>query len=65
MHYLIDLDNTLVETFYTDTNGKVHFYWSQEFKKDFGLSPVILKDLFTKSFCRAMQQTFKYMFNNF
>ncbi|MBE6455396.1 MAG: hypothetical protein E7014_02990 [Alphaproteobacteria bacterium] len=57
MHYLIDIDNTLIETFYIDKNNEVHFYWSQEFKKDFGLSPVILKDLFTQSFCMAMQQT--------
>ena len=38
MHYLIDLDNTLLDTYYVDENGKNRFYWAQDFEKDFNFS---------------------------
>ena len=38
MHYLMDLDNTLLDTYYTDENGKHCFRWTQDFEKDFQLS---------------------------
>lgn len=53
MHYLIDLDNTLLDTFYFEDN-ELHFYWTKDFKKDFGVSPVILKDLFSAEFLKQI-----------
>lgn len=57
MHYLIDLDNTLLDTFFFDDKGGVHFYWTKNFKKDFGLFPQVLQDLFRGDFLIALQQT--------
>ncbi len=57
MYYLVDLDNTLLDTFFFDENGNVNFYWSQNFKEDFGFSPQILSDLFKTDFLAAMRQT--------
>ena len=56
MHLLIDLDNTLLNTFFYDKNNQLHFYWSQNFKKDFGVSPKILSDLFCGDFITSMSQ---------
>lgn len=56
MHLLIDLDNTLLNTFFYDKNNHLHFYWSQDFKKDFGVSPKILSDLFCGDFITSMSQ---------
>ena len=55
MHYLIDLDNTLLTTFFFDKDNNVNFYWSQNFKSDFGQSPRILKDLFCEPFLTMLQ----------
>ena len=55
MHYLIDLDNTLLTTFFFDKDNNVNFYWSQNFKNDFGQSPRILKDLFCEPFLTMLR----------
>ena len=55
MHYLIDLDNTLLDTFFQDKDGKLQFYWTQNFEQNFGQSPEILNKLFTKEFSKQMQ----------
>ena len=55
MHYLVDLDNTLLNTFFFDADGGVNFYWSQNFKQDFGQSPRILKDLFREPFLTMLR----------
>lgn len=55
MHYLVDLDNTLLNTFFIDEDGTVNFYWSQNFKSDFGQSPRILKDLFCEPFLTMLR----------
>ena len=55
MHYLVDLDNTLLNTFFIDENGIVNFYWSESFKQDFGQSPRILKDLFCEPFLTMLR----------
>ncbi len=57
MHYLIDLDNTLLNTFFFDDKGNYDFLWSQDLKKDFGISPQALCDLFTTEFLTAMRDT--------
>ncbi len=57
MHYLIDLDNVLLDTFYQDENGQTHFYWSTDFEKDFGKHPSILRDLFQPDFLLEMHRT--------
>lgn len=57
MHYLVDLDNTLLDTFYTDENGKTQFYWSKNIYSDLGIHPHDLRDLFTFQFQTAMQET--------
>ncbi len=31
MHYLVDLDNTVLNTFFVDETGRVNFYWCQNF----------------------------------
>lgn len=55
MHYLIDLDNTLLDTFFQDKDGKLQFYWTQNFEQNFGQSHEILNKLFTKEFSKQMQ----------
>lgn len=57
MHYLVDLDNTLLNTFFKDETGQTHFYWAQNFEKDFGASKDIISDLFKLDFLTAIQQT--------
>lgn len=57
MHYLMDLDNTLLDSYRIDANGKLHFSWAQNFEQDFAKSPDILEDLFQGSFLIAMQRT--------
>ena len=55
MHYLVDLDNTLLNTFFIDDDGAVNFYWSQHFKQDFGQSPRVLKELFCEPFLTMLR----------
>ena len=57
MHYLIDLDNTLLDTYYIDENGKNRFYWAQDFEKDFNVSQNVLDDLFQGAFLIALYRT--------
>lgn len=57
MHYLMDLDNTLLESYYIDEAGAFQFYWSKDFEKDFNLSPSVLDNLFTGPFLIAQQRT--------
>ncbi len=54
MHYLIDLDNTLLDAFYTDENGKEHFYWVENFENDFGINGNIFEELFDNNFITAL-----------
>lgn len=56
-HYLIDLDNVLLNTFCVEANGQTHFYWSEDFERDFGKNPRILGELFQWDFLCAMHQT--------
>lgn len=55
MHYLIDLDNTLLKTFFTDKNGKKHFYWAKNMQKDLNIDPSTLNLLFTSEFMHVLQ----------
>lgn len=55
MHYLVDLDNTLLNTFFIDTDGGVNYYWSQNFKQDLGQSPRVLKNLFCEPFLTMLR----------
>lgn len=49
-HYLIDLDNTLLHTYYFDNSGKISFHWTKNFEKDFNKSISILDDFFAGLF---------------
>lgn len=55
MHYLIDLDNTLLKTFFIDKNGKKHFYWTKNIQKDLNIDPTSLNLLFTCEFMQILQ----------
>lgn len=55
MHYLIDLDNTLLKTFFRDKNGKKHFYWAKNIQKDLNIDPDSLNLLFTSQFMNVLQ----------
>lgn len=57
MHYLMDLDNTLLDTYHIDENGNLHFHWAETFEKDFGLPAHILQELFQGPFLIALQRT--------
>ena len=57
MHYLMDLDNTLLDTYHIDKNGVLHFHWSEDFEKDFGISSKVLQELFDGPFLIASQRT--------
>ncbi len=57
MHYLMDLDNTLLDTYYTDENGKHCFRWTQDFEKDFQLPISVLNDLFQGAFLISLQRS--------
>ncbi len=47
MHYLIDLDNTLLNTRRRGVSGENAFYWADNFERDFGRPSAILNELFT------------------
>ncbi|MBR6412342.1 MAG: HAD-IA family hydrolase [Alphaproteobacteria bacterium] len=49
MHVLIDLDNVLLNSF-SRKDGQTFFYWTQNLKKDLGVEPKTLGQLFTKDF---------------
>ncbi|MBO7244545.1 MAG: HAD hydrolase-like protein [Alphaproteobacteria bacterium] len=57
MHYLMDLDNTLLDTYHIDENGKTHFHWSEDFEKDFNLPLSVLDDLFQGAFLISLQRS--------
>ncbi len=57
MHYLVDLDNTLLDTYHIDEQGVFHFNWSKDFEKDFSVSADILHELFDGAFLIALQRT--------
>ncbi len=57
MHYLIDLDNTLLNAYFYDNVGKAHFFWTQHFERDFGVPVTLLDDLFQGEFMTAIQNT--------
>jgi len=57
MHYLMDLDNTLLDTYHIDEAGRLHFHWSMDFEKDFGVSSAVLHELFDGPFLIALQRT--------
>lgn len=57
MHYLMDLDNTLLDTYHIDEDGRLHFHWANDFEKDFGVSSCILEELFQGPFLIALQRT--------
>lgn len=57
MHYLIDLDNTLLKTFYLDRSGHVRFYWARAFQADTGQSEAVLGELFQGAFLDALRKT--------
>lgn len=57
MHYLMDLDNTLLDTYHLDDCGKVYFTWARDFEKDFGLSVDVLNDLFQGPFLISLQRS--------
>lgn len=57
MHYLIDLDNTLLDVYHIDEQGELHFNWSKDFEKDFGVSAEVLHELFDGPFLIALQKT--------
>lgn len=55
MHYLIDLDNTLLNTFFRTSDGKMHFYWATNLQSDLGINPETLNLLFTIEFMQILQ----------
>ncbi len=57
MHYLMDLDNTLLDSYLIDENGQIHFSWAKDFEKDFAKPPQILQELFQGPFLIALQRT--------
>ncbi len=57
MHYLIDLDNTLLDAYFYDKSGKVCFYWTRDFEADFGAPVAVLDDLFRDEFLTTIQNT--------
>lgn len=56
MHYLIDLDNTLLRTFKVLPNGKRIFLWTEKIQEDLNISPETLPKLFTQSFMELLQR---------
>ena len=57
MHYLIDLDNTLLKTFYLDRSGHMRFYRARAFQADTGQSKAVLGELFQGVFLDALCKT--------
>ena len=57
MHYLMDLDNTLLDTFFVDREGQHRYYWTKDFEKDFNRPVSILEDLFQGPFLIALYRT--------
>ena len=57
MHYLMDLDNTLLDTYHFDENGKVHYQWTKDFEKDFNLPVTVLNDLFQGAFLISLYRS--------
>ncbi len=57
MHYLMDLDNTLLDTYHVDENGQVHYQWTKDFEKDFNLPVSVLTDLFQGAFLISLQRS--------
>ncbi len=54
-YYLVDLDNTLLHTFKCKENGKISFYWTSDFEKDFKKPVSILDELFQGMFLVYLQ----------
>lgn len=57
MHYLIDLDNTLLNTFLQAGDGKKHFYWATNLQRDLNINPNTLNLLFNSKFMNLLQTT--------
>ena len=57
MHYLMDLDNTLLDTYHFDENGQVHYQWTKDFEKDFNLPVTVLNDLFQGAFLISLYRS--------
>lgn len=57
MHYLMDLDNTLLDTYRVDEFGNFCFNWVKDFEKDFNLSKNVLNDLFQGAFLISLHRS--------